>query len=238
MEGAKSAVGAIDLPTGFFIDSKVEQHIEFREMAGPEEDLLASTMAVSAKLSQLMAQCTLSIGAEKDAKKIRQLMDKMTITDRWFYLVNLRIHSLGQAYNFRTTCPACQEQDAVTFDLHGIKVVNPPKPENLYREFTTSRGTKIRWKIATGETELKIEKTTNDKKAATMALFARISEINDQPASLASVLEMSFAERAELRKHIDKEEGDLDDKYSAVCPKCAHEYEGSVELDIRNFFYL
>lgn len=238
MDGAKPSVSSVDLPSGFRIDDKIEKLIHFREMAGPEEDLLASKMATSAKISQLMANCTTAIGAISDKQRIRKLMDEMVITDRWFYILQLRILSLGANYEFQTSCPSCSQEDKVIFDLNNIVVTNPPDPMNLYREFTTSRGTKIRWKIATGETEAKIEKMANDHNAMTVGLYARVTEINDKPVSMNDVLSLAYVERGDLRKEIDKCEGTFDDTYDAICPKCAHEYKGELRLDIRSFFYL
>lgn len=236
MEGAKAAIGSCELPTGFRMDDQVITGITFREMAGPEEDTLASNMPVSQKLSQIMASCTKSIGTVSDPNKIRKLIDEMVISDRWFYLVQLRIHSLGSEYRFITKCPSCSQDDKVTFDLREVKVKSPPKADSLYREITLPSGTSVRIKVADGMTDAKIEKLANESNAPTIGLYARITEINSKPVDLADVKQMTMRDRAHIRQIIEESEGQLDESFSAQCPKCGHEYEGELQLDGRTFF--
>ncbi len=238
IEGGRSALGECALPTGFRIEGEIVQSISYREMAGPEEDILASNMPVATKFTQVMAQCTKAIGQITDPGKIRSLMDQMVVTDRWFYLVKLRCHSLGSDYPFSSKCPSCGHEDKKLFDLNEIKVKNPPKADALFREVKTPSGLLVRMKAADGLTDQRIEKLANDQNAPTVGLFARITEINGQPADLADVKQMSLKDRAMLRKEIEQHEGKLEDTFGAICPKCSHEYEGEIQLDGESFFSL
>jgi len=236
MEGAKSAVGSCELPTGFRVGEQIITQMTFREMAGPEEDLLASNMAVSQKLTMIMANCTKSIGDISDSNKIRKMMDEMVISDRWFYLVQLRILSLGSDYKFITKCPECNHEDKVVFDLREVKVKKAPKADTLYKELTLPSGVSVRLKAADGLADAKIEKMANESNAPTIGLFARLTEINNAPADLADVKQMSMRDRAFIRQAIEEHEGQLDESFSAQCPKCGHTYEGEMQLDGRTFF--
>lgn len=236
MEGAKAAVSSCELPTGFRVEDQVVREISFRELAGPEEDILASNMPVSQKLSTIMASCTRSIGSVVEPNQIRKLMDEMVISDRWFYLVQLRILSLGADYKFVTKCPACSHDDKVAYDLREVKVKNAPKADALYREVTLPTGSKARLRVANGHSDAKIEKMANETNAPTIGLFVRISELNDKPVDLVDVKQMTMRDRAFIRQTIEEMEGQVDESFEAQCPKCGHAYGGELQLDGRTFF--
>lgn len=236
MENAKSPLGSVELPTGVKVEGEVIKQLSFRELAGPEEDILASSMKASVKLTEVMSNCTQSIGTITDRKTIKDLTRKLVISDRWFYLVQLRILSLGAAYKFTSKCPHCQSEDKLTYDLGQVAVTKAPSAENLFVEKVLPSGLKVRWKIADGEVDEKIERMANDKNAATVGLFARITEINDKPAALSDVVQMTLKDRSALRESIGELEGDFDDTFDAVCPKCGESYKANLELDGRSFF--
>jgi hypothetical protein len=238
MENAKSSVGSCELMSGVKAESgEVLKQIVFRELAGPEEDALASqTMSVSQKISTILSNCVVEFGTQKEPTEIRKLIDKMVVTDRWLYLVKLRSLSLGSAYSFETKCPECSSSDKVTVDLNETSVKNAPAVDNPFRETILPSGTKVRWRLADGSVESKIEKMAKPDNAATIALFCRADQINDRPATLADVKQMSMKDRMAWRKAIDQEEGDFDDTFETDCPSCGHHYSGEMRLDVGFFF--
>jgi hypothetical protein len=239
VENAKAAVGAIELPTGVKVGDAVHKLIKFRELAGPEEDVLASGMSAGQKMTQVMANCTLELGALTSPQEIRKAVEKLVITDRWFYLVQLRVLSLGSAYNFETVCPHCQQIDKITYDLRTVAVKNAPDANSLFGEIVLPRtGKKVRWKVADGETDAKIEKMASAGKEASVALFARVTEVDDRPAALVDVVNLPLADRSALRKAMDEKEGEFDDTFERACGKCGQTYEGQLQLDGKTFFSL
>jgi hypothetical protein len=146
MENAKSCVAALELPTGVVHEGQVLKKIKYRELAGPEEDVLASNMSAAQKMTEVMANCVLEFGSVT-GPQVRPLVAKMVVTDRWYYLVQLRILSLGSQYYFETHCPSCNQKDKVSYDLRKIEIKNPPDANLLIQEFTLPSGNKLRWKI-------------------------------------------------------------------------------------------
>ncbi len=224
------------MPTGWIIGGQLVNVIKFRELAGPEEDILASKMSVSAKMSNVMANCTMGIGSMTEPHQIRKQIQSMLVTDRWMYLIALRTLSLGHEYRFGATCPSCSKVDQVIYDLRQIKVVNAPKADGLYKEVKLPTGRTCRIRAADADIEATIERLSKDDNAPTVALFARISEIGSQPADLATVKSMPLRDRQAIRKAIDELEGDIDDKVMLKCPHCHHEYEAELELSGADFF--
>lgn len=240
MEGAKAAVGSCTLATGVKDkEGVVHKDIVFRELAGPEEDLLGSRKTkVSNKIHQILANCCQKIGTVEDRPTINDMVKKMVGVDRWLYLFKLRTLSLGKEYQFQTTCPQCGTEDKVLYDLEQIKVIKAPDAEKLIQEDTLPSGRTVRWRIADGGIEATIENNTMDDRAMTVALHARITELDDKPPSFTDVKGMSLRDRAALRKIIEEKEGQVDDEYDAVCPKCGHEYRDSLPMDPVDFFGL
>ena len=238
MEDAKSSVGEIDLFTGVQEADVVHKHIVFRELSGIEEDVLASKkMSVSSKITRVLANCVQAFGTIQDRDTVNKMVRKMTIADRIFYLIQLRILSIGRDIQFVDKCPACGNEDKKDFDLNQVIMKDAPVATSLLKEVVLPSGKKVRLKVANGESEEKIEKATTDDNAATIGLFVRIDAIDDQPPSLVHVKQMSFKDRNALRKEIDALEGELDDTYKTSCPACGHEYEGDIPINGVDFFF-
>lgn len=231
MLGSKAAVGHCILPTGFVIDDKVIQEIHFRELAGPEEDVFANKkMSVSRKFTTIMQNCTKKIGDIEDRQKINNIIPKMVETDRIYYLIQLRMLSIDPVLKFKSTCPACEHEDTVLFDLDGVGIKNPPVATSLFSEVELSTGDVVRIRVADAKAEEIIEKATDDKNAISLAMMARVESFNNHPASLANVRDLNLRDRKKLRDAIDKLEGEVDDEFEATCPACAHTYKGSIPL--------
>ena len=160
---SRTSVGSCDLQTGVMVEGNLYKHIVFREMAGPEEDLLANKkMSVSRKFTNLMANCIRKFGDVEDRAEINKLVEKMVETDRIFFLIQLRRLSVSDNIEFKTTCPECGSEDKVIYNLDGIAIINPPKAEALFSEFTLPSGVKLRIKAADAKVEADIEKAAND----------------------------------------------------------------------------
>jgi hypothetical protein len=246
MEDAKSSLGSMELLTGVKLDSgEVVKHVVFRELAGVEEDVLASgTMPVSQKITTILANCTVELGPIKDQVEIRKLIEKVVIADRWNYLIALRCLSLGSNYTQSSKCPECDHEDKIMVDLrelgkdeHGNSTIKSPDATQLFHEFSLPNGKSIRWKIADGNTELKIEKMAREDNKATIGLYARCTEVDSKPASLADIKSLSMKERTAFRKEIEEKEGDFDDNFEATCPNCGATYKGKVRLEPQSFFF-
>lgn len=238
MDNAKAAIGNIELPTGVRLETGVIKKFTYREMAGPEEDILASNMKVSEKLNEVMAGCTQSIGDITDRSQIKSLIKKLVESDRWFYLVQLRILSLGSVYSFISKCSECGNEEKMNYDLRQIQVKNAPAAESLFVETDVPSGRKVRWRVSDGEVSEKIEKMANSNNAATVALFSRVTEIDGKPAVFTDVQQLPIRDRSILRKAIEEKEGKFDDEFDAKCGKCGHEYKANLELDGASFFSL
>jgi len=239
MLGSKAAVDSCTLPTGFLVDGKIIQDIQFREMAGPEEDIFANRkMSVSKKFTSIMQNCSLKIGDIEDRQKINSLINKMVETDRIYYLIQLRMLSIDPLLNFQTICPSCQHEDKVVFDLSGIVVKNPPSASELSREIKLPSGNELTLRVADGKAEEIIERASNEKNAISLALMSRVESFNGKPVSLSDIINLNMKDRKFLRAEIEKLEGSIDDAYDAECPACGHAYKGSVPLAGSDFLDL
>jgi hypothetical protein len=239
MDNARSSYGSCELKSGIYTEATgVIKNIEFRELSGMEEDVLASNkMSLSEKLTRVMSNCTIKIGTIEDRKTINEMIPKIMMADRWYYLVQLRILSVGAAYSFKAKCPSCEHVDAVDYDLNQMKVESSADISNPYREIKLPSGKVVRYRLADGTVDAKIESSSNDQNSATAGLYARIDTIDGQPVGIDKVKALVLKDRAALRADIDKNEGSIDDVVKFVCPECGHKYEGNLPLEGRSFFY-
>src|SRR6185312_6264695 len=231
MEGSRPSVSSCELPTGFMLEGKVIEEVSFRELAGPEEEILASKkMLASKRFSKVMANCIQKIGPYDDHALISKAIDDMVISDRIFFLIQLRIISLGENFNFSYPCPACGNVDKLMFDLKNIKFLNPPKADNLFKEFKLPSGPSVRLRVGNSTIEERIEKTSGEPSAVTMALYARVETLDNRPPALSDIKELTLKDRNAIRKAIDELEGEVDDTFEADCPKCGEHYEASIPI--------
>lgn len=237
MEGAKACVASCELPTGVVNEGQILKTVKFRELAGPEEDILASNMPAAQKMTELMANCVMEFG-NVSGPKVKSLVEKMVITDRWFYLIQLRILSLGAQYQFETICPNCATKDKVRYDLMKVRVTNPPIANQLIQETVLPSGRRLRWRVMDAEIDAKVERIVTEKNKASAGLYARCTELDDKPPALSDIVGLSMRDRSTFRDEIDKKEGKVDDEYEATCPKCSHKYVGELQLDGKSFFSL
>lgn len=242
MEGARSSVASCELGTGikFKKDENeiVIKDITFREMAGPEEDLLASKkMNPAQKIENIMVNCIQKFGDVEDRSKIKEMFNRVVTVDRWYYLIQLRIHSVGSIYSFESICPECDEKDKLDFDLNQIKIKESPDVDKLINETKLPSGKTVRWRVADATIENQIERKTKDNNARTVALFERIMELDGKPPGFEAIRILGFKDRGFLRKEIDRIEGEIDDDYKATCPKCGHEYKEELPINGADFFY-
>lgn len=238
MDGAKPSVGSCELPTGILFEEQVLKDVSFREMTGIEEDILAQPKGlVSKKMSDIIGNCIQKVGPVEDRLKINQMIDKFVTSDRFLMLIQLRMLSVGQQYEFTTVCPECHTEDKVNYDLNQVKIEKAPDARALYHEVKISGDRTVRWKVMDGVIESKNEKMANEKNAMTVALFNRITEIDGLPPKLVDVVQMPLRDRNAIRKEIDIKEGKLDDEYETTCPKCGHTYKGELSLEPVSFFF-
>lgn len=238
VEETKPVVGSLELPTGIKTETgEILKEIVFRELAGPEEDILVSQIPVSQKISLILSNCVKTFGGIDDAFKAKKYIDQIVETDRWMYLVRLRCLSLGPDYHFETTCPSCKAVDKKTADLSLLGVKAPPNVEQMYQETTLPSGAKVRWKIIDGTISAKIEKLATSSNAATVGLYARVTEFNDKPVALVDIKNLSLRDRNAFRKAIDEVEGELEDEIDCECPHCGHPYKVEMRLEPQSFFF-
>jgi len=238
MEGTRPSVSVCELPTGFLIDGKVLNELTFRELAGPEEEILASKkMLASRRFTKVMGNCIQKIGPLEDRVVISKAIEDMTTSDRIFFLIRLRMISIGELYNFSYPCPECKHVDKLVYDLKGVEFKNPPKADALFKEITLPSKQKVRLRVANSAIEERIEKSANEPSAVTMALFARIESLDDRPPAMSDITNMTLKDRNAIRKAIDDLEGDVDDTFEADCTKCGEHYSASIPIGSADFFF-
>lgn len=238
MEETRPVVGSVELPTGVKHESgEILKEVSFRELAGPEEDILVSQIPVSQKITMILANCAKKFGSLEDPFQIKKHLEQIVETDRWIYLVKLRCLSLGNDYDFESTCPECKHSEKRRVDLSGMGVKKAPEADKIFNELKLPSGVTIRWKIIDGPISMKIEKLANANNAATVGLYARVTEFENRPVTLADIKNLSSRDRNAFRKAIDEVEGDLDEEIDCECAACAHAYKVEMRLEPQSFFF-
>lgn len=231
---------ALELNTGFLVEGKgAVKSIVMREMVGHDQDLMMNPkISPVVKMNQILANCIQSIGDIEDRPAIKKLTRKMVGTDRAMALISLRSISLGDDYEYESTCPACGKKDKKIYDLKQVKAVNPASIENLFYEVDLPGGRKARMRVADAEIDEMIEAKANGNNSQTIAIFARMSELDGAPPTIDQVTSLSAKAISILNKAKRQNEGYLDDEIEVECVKCRQKYKDVFEMEPVSFFGL
>lgn len=254
IEDPKAPTLTFKLPRGVVLKKEDESltilnEATVREMSGFEEDIIANTsMSYTERMHSLVSNCLVSLtdgnGATINSrKKIEKIPDQLLMSDLLVSVLRIREATVGSEIRQKVRCPECTTDDGRPFtwtailnlsDFQGLPVEGDPLIEE--REFTTSRGTKVVWKLMTGEMEKRVSKVQNKSKASTMALLSRLVSVNDQPADSKVLQRMPSPERQEIRRQFDQE-GGIETDFDAVCGNCGHGFKVGLEVGGSDFFF-
>ena len=237
--GTPSPDGSVVLPCGH-IDEKgnLLDRVSLREMKGHEEDILASKrIGGPEKITAILGNCITRIGNIAEPPIIRQLAAKLTITDRVYLMLTLRILSLGANYDFDVTCPKCGTPSSHKVRLDDLDV-RPPENKKVHEyPLTLPSGKAVILRIMTAEDEVKLERGGMDRDSLSLAIIARLKTLNGQSPSIAEVKDLGLRDRCYIRDHYERIEGNVDTDIDAHCPSCRFDFKTSIDVGQPSFFF-
>lgn len=255
IDEAKSVILTYKLPRGFLLKEGDEVHIlnnaTIREMTGDDEDIIANdSKGFTERMHQLVGNCltSLSDGQGKtitDKNFLANVPKQLLMSDLLVSILRIRQVTVGDEVRQKIRCPSCTNDEGKPYiwtailslkDFDGLPVEGDPL-KNI-RECTTSRGTKVIWEMMTGEIEIESGKKKNTREKATLALMARVRDINGETDSkkIKAILKsMSFVERQEIRKEFDAE-GGIETDFDCICNNCGHEFKANLDIGGTSFF--
>lgn len=243
-DDAKPAVDGFQLPTGY-LDGNGEVHTDvvLSELSGEDEDLLtARKMSMPLRMQKIMENRIESIGSyRKGCPDWSNIVRSLVATDRVFLMIKIRIISLGHLFSFKSKCTDedCGNYSSQTVSLNDFNIKGLPDPTKRAwsgtlpnSKFTYSA------KVQTGREESKIDKIKNQKDLLSLAMMARLTELNDKsPVTLDMLKRLGFADRQFLRDEFQKHEGDIDNDVDVECPHCGYEYKTTIDIGDVSFFF-
>ncbi|MEL6347118.1 MAG: hypothetical protein AAFV53_28645 [Myxococcota bacterium] len=209
---------------------------DLRELTGFEEDLIERSQRSSntaALCNRILACCLVPPGHPPEAalERIRGLL----VAQRDQALVVLRQRSLGDAVETRVTCPACQEVNAVHFNLSTLPMHLPQTPLTLSVSTPEGESHHLRLPTAGDQADL----ITADPKTAaqrrTWLLHRCLVSVAGQTGlSLEAVHALPTRTRRALEGALSDAVPRFDLTMGMACHKCGHAFD--VPFDIASFF--
>lgn len=237
--------GSLCLPGGF-IDNEGALHkdVSLKEMTGEEEDILLSTgTSGHEKINRVITNCVASVGPYTDRKTIEAAVRRMVVGDRVVLLLGLRIMSLGEEYNFGTTCDSCGAKNNHSVDLLGLEVKPSPDPEKREQTVKLPSGKSAVLKVMTGEDEARIAKAAGKGKkkkgrdVMTLNIVARLKELDGSPAGALAAKRLSMRDRSFIRSWYINNEGGVDTDLQLDCVSCGQEFDSVLDAGQPDFFF-
>lgn len=246
-DSAKSPEGSCTLPTGYLDEAGVlHTTAVVKELTGEEEDILMSKrLPAHLKMQRVMENCVLSIGSHSAGEDSNwtDVLQSLTVTDRLFLIIQIRMTSLGNAYTFKTKCPnqQCNHLQEKVVDLAEFVINGMPDPDKRVWTGTLPKSKlTYRAKIQTGADEEKLFKAeTATKDTVTLAMLARMQELDGKmPVTLGMLKKLGAEDRNHLRSEFKKHEGKLDNVVDVTCNDCAQEFKTAIDVAQESFFFL
>lgn len=247
----KPTTGIYSLPCGFVDDEgNLHRGVHLREMTGVEEEVLAGTGEVGAKLDRVIANCLVSIGAAEQTGL--SVVKRLPVVDRVFLVIALRRVSLGDNYRIEAKCPHCGETHKYDIDLGALTVREMAEPEKRSFEGTLPSGRQFKWHVMTGDDEdwlNEAKKRLKGHGAVTLAMMARIDELDGQAlpkdpkhrrelvASVEAISKLGLRDRNYLRRTFTDFEGDVDTSIEFSCESCGSDFSADMRVDPQAFFF-
>ena len=154
--------------------------------------------------------------------------------DRTHALIQLRIASFGEDYEFQATCEACSHIFGWGVDLNELDVAPTSEEGRRYlatgepMTVTLSCGQVIKTRILNGDDEKYLANLGPKDRARvlTFHLARRVVEINEKTKwtdIIAEIEELPARYSGELWDATDAHEGGVDTSFTIECPKCDRE---------------
>ena len=204
----------LTLPRGIFNNGKWHARCEVRELTGVDEEILAKVRKPEETFDMMLVRGVTRIGeidlSKMDVGDSRGWLGKLLIGERELLFLAIAKATYGDERNYPVTCRDCGLEQTLT-----VRISDDFKPKEIpdirEREFsyTTSKGDKINYRLATGvdQNEVMRKEGATVAEMNTLLLSSCISEVNGSmvvdPLSFARSLPMRDRQAilAEMVKH-------------------------------------
>lgn len=249
----RPALGHYELPCGWVDgDGVLHRDIVLRELTGVEEELLAGRGDALFRMNKVMANCLQQIGPHENVSGRVQIVNELTVIDRYFLFVALRRSSMGDEYTVESECPSCSEKGRFTVDLGGLGTTDMADPTRRSFSSTTPSGLDYTFHVMTGNDEVWLSKAKVKLKGEgmlTLNMLCRVDEIagnrverdinkrRDFMKAVAFMGRLGMRDRMSIRKRIQEAEGDLDMSLEFDCASCGHQWSAALDVTDPGFFF-
>ena len=180
------------------------------------------------------------------------IVQKFTVTDRYFMLIAIRRASLGDRYSVESKCPECQKIGKFDADLSLLPIRPMKDPTSRTWSGVVPSGASFTAHVMTGEDEAwlaaaksKLEGTAE----LTLNLLARVDSWNGEPLvrdtvhrkdfekSVRTLANLGIRDRSSIRNQVDDVEGNVDLTLDFACSSCGNQWKGGLSLTSKDFFF-
>lgn len=237
----KSSQGLFDLPCGYVDEQgNVHTEIKVREITGHEEDMLANPkIPAEKKMNELITRCVERVGNIEDKATLSKVVMDMMVGDRLFAIFAIRRVTVGDMYTYEVACKECKAKFRPTLDLSDLDIKKMEDPTlKEFRVILPRSKKEVVLVPMTGRTEARLSKMSkNTTDTLSLALMARLTEIDGEPATLAKVKDLSLRERQFIRSCFEKFEGGVDTEVEIDCPSCYTTFKQDLDAGQASFFF-
>lgn len=240
LEEPKSSSGAATLPCGYLDASGVlHTEVEFSELTGYDEDLLASrSMPNHKKMGAMIGRCLRRVGSITDKGKLAVIANELLFGDRAFLLFELRKLTFGPIYMFNAKCPSCDKDTLFETNFNeDVKIKQMPDPTKRIYEAVLPSGKPIRFRLLNGADEERLAKVSDPGDKLSTSLLLRIELLDGKPPTLHDVKSLSMRDRDTFRDMFEDIDGGVITSVELQCPACFADFEQTIDPGQAGFFF-
>jgi hypothetical protein len=243
----KSPISTEELLAGVVYDNKIYDKVVIREMGGEEEDILADKKgSASEKITKVLASVITSLEAsdgsilthdDKSHGVIHKLVKGMTIGDRLYLFIRLRVLSLGNIFMMEFNSPFADEKFRAVVNLDELEAKKLEDKAQRTREFALKTGQKVVIRLATGDDEDVLGRVEDSKSRATFSLLQRIDSIDGVKPTSEQLKKMSTANRNIIRTELLKFDVGVDTSITVQDPTTKKDFQQELGIEQPDFFF-
>lgn len=232
---------SVTLPGGLvLLSGEVVHDAEVRELTGADEEALSKADAMrnpARYIQTILGRAVLRVGDYEPPSK--DVLSALLIGDRNTLLLGIRKATYGHTMEVSTTCPGCDEELDIEFDLNQdipIRTLEDPAKRIFTVELRNGRQARVALPCGGDQDAVLADGKRTVSEMNTLMLSRCVQEIDGQPImGVNAVRNMGLADRRKILDFLAATQpGPQLEEVSEECPACGRSVP--VPLDLFGLF--
>lgn len=219
----------VDLPRGLFSGGTFQTKAEVKELTGADEEYISKFNSGEEFFDAVLSTGVVQVGS-LDLRDVAPsersgLLSTLLVGERSYLFIAIARLTFGNERDYTVGCQKCETEVSFTLDLEKDLVLPDTEVKASY-DYTTGRGDKVTFRLATGADEKEIfsQKSASVAQQSTLLMASCLVSVNDnpEPDPRSYMRNLSMRDREALREVMDDLQPSVDTDVEIACSNCGH----------------